>query len=329
MNYISSITNPYSGKFIVCKSPIKDFNNNTILTVNPGEQAIFVNNGVIVGLFENGRYELSTQNYPFINAFRRFLANGELTFHCSIYFVSDTQSPEILWGFALPVRDPIQQIFTKIFTRGSYSLRVVDGGKLLTSLLGMNINFMAPGDIKAYYGNKFQQLISNAIAKYISTSNREVLALCADNISITDAIQPSLNELIAEFGLELCNFSISAMDIDANDPNRRILEMAYARRREVEILGTNYGMIKDTDVRINASQTSFAGMSFGIPYNQTSPVQQAPVQQQSQQLQSVQPTSLADDPIRKLQQLAELLEKGFITQEEFDNAKSQILNKMI
>ena len=327
MNYISSITNPHPGKFIVCKSPIEDCNNNSILTVNPGEQAIFVNNGTIAGIFENGRYELSTQNYPFLNAFRRFLANGNLTYHCTIFFVSDTQSPEILWGMSLPVRDPVQQIFTKIFVRGSYTLRVIDGAKLLVSLMGMNINFMGPSDIKAYYGNKFQQLISNAIAKYIAASNREVLEMCADNLSISEAIQPTLNIPLSEFGLELTNFTISAMDIDANDPNRRILEMAYARQREVEILGANYGMIKDTDVRINASQTSFAGMSFGAPYPST-------VQQHAREYHNHQPNAdnvgtTSDDPIRKLHQLSELLEKGLISREEFDNAKAQILSKMI
>lgn len=36
------------------------------------------------------------------------------------------------------------------------------------------------------------------------------------------------------------------MLIDKNDPNRRILEQAYAKYREKEIMGEQYGVIKIT-----------------------------------------------------------------------------------
>lgn len=313
MNYISSISNPTPGKFLVCKSPIENFNDNSILTVNPGELAIFVNCGEVAGIFANGRYQLSAQNYPFINAFRRFLANGQLTYLCSVFFISETQSTEVLWGLSLPVRDPIQGIFTKVFVRGSYTLRVKDGGKLLITLLGMNINFLGASDIKAFFGNKFQQYISNTLGQHIARSQKEILEICADNLSIAEAIEPKLAELIEDTGLLLSNFSISAMDIDANDPNRRILETAYARKRELEILGQNYNTIKDTDVRINASQTSFAGMSFGA--TQPAPPAATP------------PSN--EDLMTKMTQLNRMLESGLITQQDYDNTKAQILSKMI
>lgn len=327
MNYISSICNPAPGKFMVAKSPIENFNDNSILIVNPGEQAIFINCGQVAGQFDNGRYELSTQNYPFINAFRRFLANGQLTYHCSVFFVSLTQSAEILWGLSVPVRDPVQGIYTKVFARGSYTLHVDNGAKLLVTLLGMNVNFMAAQDLKVFFGNRFQQIINNTLAQFIVKSGREVLALCGDNISIAKEIESQLQEIISDTGLSISNFSISAMELDANDPNRRILEMAYARQREVEILGTNYGMIKDTDVRINASQTPFAGMSFNNPLLQTNPMLgNMPTQTPAPSSAPQTPTS---DSIQKLQQLSEMLEKGLITKEEFDASKSQILNKMV
>lgn len=307
MNYISSICNPVPGKFMIAKSPVEDFNDNSILTVNPGEQGIFVNCGQVAGIFNSGRYELTTFNYPFINAFRRFLANGQLTYHCSVFFVSLTQSTEILWGMSLPVRDPVQGIYTKIFARGSYTLHVDDGARLLVSLLGMNVNFMAAQDLKAFYGNRFQQQINNALAQYILNSGKEVLALCADNISVARQIEPKLQEVISQTGLSVSNFCISAMELDANDPNRRILETAYARKREMEILGNGYGTVKDTDVRINASQTPFAGMSFGSAQTQGAP----------------------QDPAIKLQKINQLLAANLISQQEYDQLKSQILSRMI
>ncbi len=314
--------------FLVNKSPIQDFNDGSILTVNPGEQAIFVNNGEIAGLFLSGRYELTTQNYPFINAFRRFMANGSLTYHCSVYFISETQSSEVLWGFSLPVRDPVQNIFTKVFVRGSYTVRVNDGGKLLLQLLGLGVNFMAASDLKLYFGNRFQQQISTLVARFISQSGREVLDLCSDTIAVSDSIAPNLASIVEPYGLELSNFCISAMQIDENDPNRRILEQAYAKYREKEILGDQYGVIKETDIRTNASVTPFAGMSFGNPMGYHS-------NQPSQQFSQPTPSNNGNagsqgniDYVARLQQLVTMKDNNLITEEEFAALKNQILQKM-
>lgn len=330
MNYISSISNQCPGKFLVCKSSIEDFNDGSILTVNPGEQALFVNNGEIAGLFLNGRYELSTQNYPFINAFRRFMANGQLTYHCSIFFISETQSSEVLWGFQLPVRDPIQNIYTKLFIRGSYIVRVSDGGKLLMQLLGMNVNFMAASDIKAFFGNRFQQHITNIIAHYISQNKRELLDICTDTLLITEEIEPKLAVMVEPSGLEISNFCISAMQIDENDPNRKILEQAYAKYREKQIMGDEYSTIKDTDIRTNASHTTYAGMAFGNPIVSIqsgigTPV--SPVPKPSHTVANETESNL--DYIERLKQLAKLRDDNIITEEEFTNLKSQILQKIL
>ena len=329
MSYISSISNQYSGRFLVNKSPIEDFNDGSILTVNPGEQAIFISNGEIAGLFLNGRYELTTQNFPFINAFRKFMANGRVTYHCSVYFISETQSSEVLWGFSIPVRDPVQNIFTKVFVRGSYTVRVNDGGKLLLQLLGMGVNFMTASDIKLYFGNRFQQQISNILAKYITQSGREVLDLCSDTLQVSDSIAPKLASMVESYGLEVSNFCISAMQLDENDPNRLILEQAYAKFREKEIMGDQYGVIKDTDIRTNASVTPFAGMSFGNPVS-LSPNQSCQVAQPQSAPANVNPSSQGSvDYFERLQQLAIMKEKQLITEEEFVNLKNQILQKML
>lgn len=313
MNYISSIQNPAPGKFMVAKSPIEDFNNGSILTVLPGEQAIFINNGTVAGIFLNGRYELTTQNYPFVNAFRRFLANGQLTYHCRIFFVSETQSAEVLWGFPLQVRDPVQNVYTKLFVRGSYNLRIIDGGKLMVQLLGMNVNFMAASDCKIFFGNRFQQQISNRIAKYVNESNREIIELCNDNFGVTEQIAPYLSDIVESSGLEITNFSIGAMQIDINDPNRRLLETAYARKREMEIMGNQYGTIKETEIRMNASQTPFAGIhgQSGAATN----LNTAPPSNQ--------------DYMQRLQELFKMKQDGIISEAEFEDFKKKILNKMI
>ena len=55
------IKNRGSGELLIWRQPEEDFNNNSTLIVNPGEEAIFIKNGIIEQVFENGRYQLSTE----------------------------------------------------------------------------------------------------------------------------------------------------------------------------------------------------------------------------------------------------------------------------
>ena len=63
---LSSLRNDIGGQYLIYKLEEVDFNNGSVLTVSPSEEAIFVKNGNIVQVFPNGRYELATENYPFL-----------------------------------------------------------------------------------------------------------------------------------------------------------------------------------------------------------------------------------------------------------------------
>ncbi|MBD5408428.1 MAG: hypothetical protein HDR54_03405 [Treponema sp.] len=52
-----------------------------------GEGAVFINQGVIKQISENGTYKLSTNHYPFISLLRNAVSGGISTFNCKVYFV--------------------------------------------------------------------------------------------------------------------------------------------------------------------------------------------------------------------------------------------------
>ena len=165
---LSALRNDRGGQLLIYKLEEVDFNNGSVLTVSPSEEAIFVKNGCIVQAFPNGRYELVTENFPFLGHLRYLLSGGISTFHCSIYFVSLQQSPELLWGTSMMMRDPIQKINTKVFIRGGYRIRVENGAKLLLSLLGMGVRNVAFEDIRQYFGIQFNQHYFHLVRNIIS-----------------------------------------------------------------------------------------------------------------------------------------------------------------
>ena len=87
MELYSIIQNDGPGKVLIWKCMKEDFNNHTQLIVAENEEALFVQDGIVVQTFGAGKYTLSTQNYPFINGLRKAVTGGKSPFTCKIYFV--------------------------------------------------------------------------------------------------------------------------------------------------------------------------------------------------------------------------------------------------
>ena len=66
-HFIDVIKNSGDNSFLIWRQPEEDFNTNSKLIVMPGETAIFVKGGNIEQTFDEGTYELNTNNYPFIS----------------------------------------------------------------------------------------------------------------------------------------------------------------------------------------------------------------------------------------------------------------------
>ena len=247
---LESLKNTSPAGVLIWKQPEEDFNTHSVLTVNPGEEAIFVKDGEIVAVFQNGRHVLKTENYVFLSRLRNMLSGGISTFNCFVYFVRKATTMELLWGTSSPIqlRDPVQGIATSIKARGSYKVKIDDSVKFLTTLMGSNVSKFEPNDIERYFSNEFQQKIKSTIAKGLKAQNEELLGVCAEMDAFATQITPAIQEMLAEYGIGLAQFTIAAMDIPEDDPNRQLLEQAYAKKREFDLMGQDYRTIKGMDI---------------------------------------------------------------------------------
>lgn len=336
---LSTLKNNESGRFLVWKLPEEDFNDGSILIVNPGEEAIFVNNGVIVQTFINGRYELSSENYPFIAELRNLITGGDSTFNCKVYFIALNQSHEILWGTDSPikVRDAVQKIVTNVLARGSYRVSIEsvgNGALLMNKLIGFGTSFFSAENLELYFCRLFQQYIKSYLTKVLSESNEELLVAASHMETYAEDIAPKIRETLAEFGLTLNSFAISGMDVPdiSQDPNRRLIEEGYAKQRELEIMGQNYGKIKGVDILTNVSQNPNSGGLAGAGAGIVAGVEVAKsISKLTDSVfgDSVTPSSKEDDDVERLAKLKKMLDMHLISQEDYDKVKEEILKKML
>lgn len=267
-NWASVIQNTSDGNLLVCKHQEENFNTNSTLIVASSEEAIFIKNGIIEQVFENGTYNLTTENYPFISDLRNTFTGNKNSFNCNVYFIRKAHSLEIKWGTDSPIqlRDPVLDIATSVRARGAYKIQIEESSRFLLKLLGHNVNCLEQNSLNNYFINEFQQHIKTALTSSIIALNKEILGINAEQNTLAKKIIPDLQNILNDYGIKLIVFSIAGIDIPENDPNRQKLEEAFANRKVMNILGKDWSRQQSTEIlhAVAENEGGIAGIGAGI-----------------------------------------------------------------
>lgn len=258
------IENVGFGGDMISLHPDEDFNTNSTLIVHPGEQAIFEKNGQIQQMFEEGRYQLTTENYPFISRLRNAFTGGVSTFNCRVYFIRTATSMEMKWGTGeIQVRDKKLRVASKVFARGAYRVHVGDGGKFLFKLIGNNITSFGPEEIQDYFRHEFLETIKTELATTLVNLEGEILGIQARQKELADKISPAISEIMEDYGVKLDKFSISAIEVDLDDEVRKNYEAklgnASADSEVMDILGDKWAAQQQVDIMKTMASNQGAG----------------------------------------------------------------------
>lgn len=240
------IKNSGSPNMLIWRQPEEDFNINSTLIVMPGEEAIFVNGGIIEQVFDNGTYKLNTDNYPFISRLKNMFSGGVSTFNCVVYFVRKAHSMEILWGTSSPiqVRDKLLGISTKIRARGAYKIQISNPSLFLTKLVGNTAAYIEQQEIlDKFFANEFQSKIKSELTKLLNEADTELLGIEARIDELAQSVTPYLESSFNEYGIELVKFSIAALDIDDDELRRKYDEIGMETIRKMRIAQADKGVM--------------------------------------------------------------------------------------
>lgn len=371
------IKNSGPGEMLIWRQPEEDFNTNSTLVVMPGEQAFFVNGGVVEQVFEeSGTYKLNTQNYPFISRLRNSFSGGISTFNCIIYFVRKAHSAEIFWGTSSPlqVRDKLLGIATKMKARGSYKVSVENPVLFMEKLVGNNVSFQSQEDLNRYFMNEMQMGIRSTLTKFLNTIKIELLGIEEYIVQIADAVYPLIQKMLEEYGLKCEKFVIAALEIDDDELRRRYDEIgmekidklrnATADSEVVDTLGEKWKILQAASILKDLANNpgaggvaaGGAGIGMGIAaadiFGVLAQQLMAPMN-----LDNTQRTSTPSDsrwtvgpgrysvkknatekrrendeskrsPVEVLGELKQMLDMGFITKEEYEIKKKEVLSRM-
>jgi membrane protease subunit (stomatin/prohibitin family) len=170
------------------------------LIVRPGQSAVFVHQGRIADVFGPGHYRLETKNLPVLSTLMGWMYGFDSPFKAEVYFVSTRQLTDLKWGTSNPV--PLRDAdFGPVRVRafGTYTLRAIDPGRLLSELVGTDGVYEAE-EVSAL----IRSIISMTFADVVANSGISVLDLAQNYGELSEKLrQEVLTRIDDEFGLEI------------------------------------------------------------------------------------------------------------------------------
>ncbi|MFK7897836.1 MAG: SPFH domain-containing protein [Myxococcota bacterium] len=198
------------------------------LIVRPGQSAVFVHQGQIADVFGPGQYRLETKNLPVLSTLMGWMHGFDSPFKSEIYFVSTRQLTDLKWGTTnpVPLRDPdFGPVRVRAF--GTYTLRAIDPGRLLSELVGTDGVYEAE-EVSAL----LRSIISMTFADVVASSGISVLDLAQNYGELSESVRREVVERIDdEYGLELPQLYIVNVSVPAE------VERALDARASMNAIG--------------------------------------------------------------------------------------------
>ena len=257
---LTIIKNEASPQTILWRVPYEDFNEGSKVIVAENEEALFYKNGVIEASFSGGEYSLNTDNYPFLSRIRNMTSGGISAYNCRIIYINKVHHLDNKWGTDGPIQvvDREFNIPLNLTARGSYSIQISNSKKFYMKFSGSTALALTSNDICENMRSPINQKIKSIISRVVSELNSEILGISSHLEEIAEYSRPLLEPIFDEYGVRMVNFYIEAIEI-IEDESYRILKearadaaarlvSASAAKKEISILGNDYGRVKTADI---------------------------------------------------------------------------------
>ncbi|WP_444366184.1 SPFH domain-containing protein [Prevotellamassilia timonensis] len=362
-NVMESIQRQNDTGTLIYLDPRQDFNANSVITVAPNEQAIFIKNGEFYGTLPSGRHEVKTENYPLLSRIRNMLTGGMSTFTCQVYHVQ-TNEQKIDWGTSTPIE--IQDFFlgggfigVPTLIRGAAAFRVRfnineddDASKRAFMRLMGDQSTYTVADLGIMFEAEIGQKISSVVGKTLESISmqRSINAISSQLEDFATVLKPRFDEVFVDYGLELVNFSFYNLNIDETDERKKYLDRLIAAAHTGSYdKAVQQELLKDVAVNPGAGGIASAGaglgmgMAAGNAFAQmattafSNPQIQQPPQSQGFGGQGrfgtggapqQHPASAQPDPMESLSKMKQMLDAGLIKQEQYDAKVAEIMSRL-
>lgn len=179
------------------------------LIIRPGQDAIFLYNGKIEGIFtDEGDYDIESQIVPFLSTLKGFKFGFNSGMRAEVLFVN-TKEFMVRWGTANPINIPTPQLpgGMPIRANGTFSFKINDYIKLIDKIAGVKNSYLVE-DVKL----RITSILDQLLMKWIVKEGKDMFNLQAMSFDIAKGIKDDLDMQLFDSGMTITNFQIMSFN---------------------------------------------------------------------------------------------------------------------
>jgi membrane protease subunit (stomatin/prohibitin family) len=313
------------------------------LTVRESQAAVFVNEGKIADVFAPGMYKLTTNTLPVLTYLKNWDKLFESPFKSDVVFFSTRLQLGRKWGTAQPITIRDKDFgMVRLRAFGLYSYKIVDPRKFYTEVSGTR---------DTYTRDELEQQLRNVVVatmtSVLGASSIPFLDMAGNQGLMGEKIKEELLVAFTRYGVALDSFMVENVSlpeelqkaIDTRISMGMMGDMSqytqYQVANSIPLAAGNPGGAAGIGANLAAGmvmgQAMARGMMPGVPEGQAVGAQAVPIAVAANAAGAgaagVAPGG--GDAAARLAQLKGLLDQGLIAQADYDNAKAEILKKLI
>ena len=183
------------------------------LIIRPGQDAIFLHNGRIEGIFQDdGEYDIESQIIPFLSTLKGFKFGFNSGMRAEVLFVN-TEEFQVKWGTknAINIPAPNMPGGLPIRANGTFTFKVNDYIALIDKVAGVKESYYVE-DVK----QRITSILDQLLMKWIAKEGKDMFNLMANSFDISNGIKSDLDMQIYDIGITITAFNIMSFNYPEN-----------------------------------------------------------------------------------------------------------------
>ncbi|QRM20881.1 hypothetical protein GBK02_16615 [Dechloromonas sp. TW-R-39-2] len=298
-----------------------EIQNGASLTVRDSQLALFVNEGTVADVFSPGMYRLTTQTLPVLTYLKNWDKLFESPFKSDVYFFSTRAQLDQKWGTPNPItiRDKDFGV-VRLRAFGIYSYHLSDAKTFYQKISGTRASYS-----REELEGQLRNSMVAGMTDLFGESGVAFIDMAGNQDEFGKAMHFKMAPVFAEYGLTLDTLVVQ--NVSLPEELQKILDQKIGMNMIGDMQRfTQYQVansLPDAAKNEGGIAAMGVGLGAGVGFGQVMGQAMAQATQPA-----VAAAVSADEIVATLEKLHGLVEKGILSQAEFDAKKAELLKKL-
>lgn len=262
----------YRDDMLFWKWSNKEIKKGSRLIIRPGQDAIFLYNGKVEGIFrDEGSYDIESAIIPFLSTLKGFKFGFNSGLRAEVLFIN-TKEVLVKWGTKNPVLIPAPGLPGGMPIRafGTFTCKVADYDALIEKVAGIKQQYSVE-DVR----ERIISMLDQLLMKWIAKEGKDMFNLQVNADAIGRGIREDLDMEMSKIGISIASFAISSFNYP--ESVQKMAEKAAAQSMIGDVGRFQQVAMGEAMAKGNGGGTAsdMAGMAMGMTMGQQMAAQMA------------------------------------------------------